>query len=66
MPPHAGPDGDEPPAIVDRSDTGGAWSVAWPLAALAVIGALTLRACVTSVPSAPEAPRPAPTAPAGR
>lgn len=58
MEPQPGPPEDDAPPIVGRSDTGGPWSVAWPLAALAVIGVLTLRACITSVPpSAPEVPR---------
>jgi hypothetical protein len=56
---------DEPPPIRGRADTGGPWSVAWPLAALALIGLLTLRACVPALPSAPAAPA-ATTAPAGR
>jgi hypothetical protein len=44
---------EEPPAIRGRSDTVGPWSVAWPLAALALIGLLTIRACVPGLPAAP-------------
>lgn len=55
-PHHDAPPEDEPPAIRDRTDTGGPWSVVWPLAALALIGLMTLRACVPALPSVPAAP----------
>lgn len=58
------PPADDPPAIRGRSDTGGPWSVAWPLAALALIGLMTLRACVPALPPAPAAP--ATSTPSGR
>lgn len=56
---------DEPPPIRGRTDTGGPWSVAWPLAALALIGLMTVRACVPALPAPPAAPA-TKTAPAAR
>ena len=46
----------EPPEIRRRTDTGGPWSAAWPLVALALIGLMCVRACVPSVPVAAAAP----------
>jgi len=54
----------EPPAIQNRVDTGGPWSTAWPLVALALIGLVLVRACV-SAPPPPAAP-PASAAPGSR
>jgi hypothetical protein len=48
MDPHgADPDAhDEPAPIAGRNDTGGPWSTAWALVALALIGLMTVHACV--------------------
>ena len=46
----------EPPEIERRTDTGGPWSAAWPIVALALIGLMCVRACVPSVPVAAAAP----------
>jgi hypothetical protein len=50
----------EPIPILDRTDTGGGWSKAWPLIALALIGIMLVHSCVTS-PSASDRPPPAST-----
>jgi hypothetical protein len=61
-PAHDVAEADEPPPIRDRPDTGGGWWAAWPLAALALIGLLVVRACVPSLPAtAPLSPPPAST-----
>lgn len=57
------PIGPEP--IRGRTDSGGAWSVAWPLAALALIGLMTVRACVPGLSAAEPDPATT-TAPANR
>jgi hypothetical protein len=62
---HAVHDNAEPPAIQNRRDTGGPWSTAWPLIALALIGLVLVRACVPAPPTPPPAP-PASTAPGPR
>lgn len=36
----------EPPAIQDRTDSGGPWSAAGPLLAMALIGLMLIHACV--------------------
>lgn len=46
----------EPPQIQQRTDTGGPWSAAWPLIALALIGLMVVRACLPSAPVAASAP----------
>ena len=53
---HADHDDAEPPAIQNRRDTGGPWSTAWPLIALALIGLFLVRACVPALPAPPAAP----------
>ena len=40
------PDDFDPPAIERRSDTGGPWSTALPLIALALIGLMVVRSCL--------------------
>ena len=62
MPPDHDPDPvGEPLPIRDRADAGSGWAKAWPLIALALIGLMLVRACMTS--SAPTPPTP-PSAPA--
>ncbi len=53
----------EPLPIRDRGDGGGGWFKAWPLIALALIGLMLVRACMTSSPPAPPAPPAGATAP---
>jgi hypothetical protein len=55
-PHHNNPDDTEPPAIQNRHDVGGAWSTAWPLLALALIGLMLVRTCLPSSPVAPPSP----------
>ena len=55
----------EPPAIQNRRDTGGPWSTAWSLLALALIGLMLVRTCVPSLPASTPAP-PAAAAPSVR
>jgi hypothetical protein len=61
MEPHAPDEVVEPPAIADRTDTGGGWSRVLPLIALAFIGLIAVRACVQppSVPASPATVAPA-------
>ena len=47
-------------AVVDRPDPGGLAYGWWPLAALAVISLLLVRACIDASPPAPRAATPAP------
>ena len=58
-------DAAEPPAIQNRRDTGGRWSTAWSLLALALIGLMLVRTCVPSLPASAAAP-PAAAAPSVR
>ncbi len=44
------PDATEGSPIVDRTDTSGVANLWWPLAALAIISLLLIRACVEAVP----------------
>jgi hypothetical protein len=44
-------DSAEPPSIQDRTDTGGPWSAAGPLIALALIGAMLVNACLATRPA---------------
>lgn len=46
--------------IVDRPDSGGFAGAWWPLAALAVISLLLIRACIDASPPAPRAAQPVP------
>ena len=48
-------DAGEPLPIRDRPDTGGGWTRAWPLVALALIGLMLIRECVPSLPATPPA-----------
>jgi hypothetical protein len=50
----------EPPSIQDRTDTGGPWSAAGPLIALALVGAMLINACLAERPAGPAAPTAAP------
>lgn len=47
-------------AVVDRPDSGGFAGGWWPLAALAVISLLLVRACIDASPPAPRAATPVP------
>ena len=54
-----GPDTPDGSPIVDRPDSGGLAGALWPLAALAVISVLLIRACIDASPPAPRAATPA-------
>lgn len=56
---HAPDEADGSP-IVDRPDSGGFAGARWPLAALAVISLLLVRACIDASPPAPRAATPVP------
>jgi hypothetical protein len=46
----------EPPPIRSRTDTGGAWSAAGPLLALALIGLMLVQSCLPPSATTPGAP----------
>lgn len=62
---HEHRDDTEPPPIQGRRDTGRAWTTAWPLLALALMGLMIVSTCVPSASASPSTP-PASAAPSSR